>query len=69
VPAVEGFFRSISLSQGSSLQDTLRLLTLWFEYGQYHDVYEAIVDGLKSSHINTWLQVIIYEINIQIEPY
>uniref|UniRef100_A0A2H8U2W2 Serine/threonine-protein kinase TOR n=1 Tax=Melanaphis sacchari TaxID=742174 RepID=A0A2H8U2W2_9HEMI len=58
VPAVEGFFRSISLSQGSSLQDTLRLLTLWFEYGQYHHVYEAIVDGLKSSQINTWLQVI-----------
>lgn len=59
VPAVEGFFRSISLSHGSSLQDTLRLLTLWFEYGQNNDVYEAIIDGLRSSQINTWLQVII----------
>ncbi|XP_050539572.1 serine/threonine-protein kinase mTOR [Daktulosphaira vitifoliae] len=58
VPAVEGFFRSISLSHGSSLQDTLRLLTLWFEYGQQPEVYEAIVDGLRSSQINTWLQVI-----------
>jgi len=33
VPAIEGFFRSIALSSGNSLQDTLRLLTLWFKYG------------------------------------
>lgn len=35
VPAVEGFFKSIALSKGNSLQDTLRMLTLWFDYGQY----------------------------------
>lgn len=57
MPAVEGFFRSISLSQGSSLQDTLRLLTLWFEYGQCNDVYDAIVEGMRSTVIQTWLQV------------
>jgi FKBP12-rapamycin complex-associated protein len=33
VPALKGFVRSISLSKGSSLQDTLRLLTLLFDYG------------------------------------
>lgn len=34
VSAVTGFFESILLSQGSSLQDILRLLTLWFEEGK-----------------------------------
>lgn len=58
VPAVHGFFRSINLLQGNSLQDTLRLLTLWFEYGQYTEVYDALVDGMKMIEINTWLQVI-----------
>ncbi|KAK3923760.1 Serine/threonine-protein kinase mTOR [Frankliniella fusca] len=58
VPAVVGFFRSISLSHGSSLQDTLRLLTLWFDYGQWPEVYDAIVEGLRTVQINTWLQVI-----------
>lgn len=58
VPAVQGFFRSINLLQGNSLQDTLRLLTLWFEYGHYTEVYDALVDGMKWIEINTWLQVI-----------
>jgi len=58
VPAVQGFFRSIALSKGNSLQDTLRLLTLWFDYGQYSEVYDAIVAGLGSIDIDTWLLVI-----------
>lgn len=58
VPAVEGFFRSINLQQGNSLQDTLRLLTLWFDYGQYPEVFDALVEGMKLIEINTWLQVI-----------
>ena len=38
-PAISGFFRSIALSgssvraKGGSLQDILRLLTLWFNHG------------------------------------
>lgn len=59
VPAVRGFFRSVSLSGGgNSLQDTLRLLNLWFNYGQWSEVYDALVDGIKSIRIDTWLQVI-----------
>lgn len=58
VPAVQGFFRSIQLSHGSSLQDTLRLLTLWFDDGQYAEVYDALVDGIKVVPVETWLQVI-----------
>ncbi|XP_034935910.1 serine/threonine-protein kinase mTOR [Chelonus insularis] len=58
VPAVKGFFRSINLSHGNSLQDTLRLLTLWFDYGQWPEVYDAISEGIRMIEINTWLQVI-----------
>ncbi|XP_063975702.1 serine/threonine-protein kinase mTOR [Diachasmimorpha longicaudata] len=58
VPAVDGFFKSINLSHGNSLQDTLRLLTLWFDYGQWPEVYDAIVEGIRLIEINTWLQVI-----------
>ncbi|KOX79033.1 Serine/threonine-protein kinase mTOR [Melipona quadrifasciata] len=58
VRAVEGFFKSINLSHGNSLQDTLRLLTLWFDYGQWPEVYEAIIEGIRLIEINTWLQVI-----------
>ncbi|KAF6208231.1 hypothetical protein GE061_016683 [Apolygus lucorum] len=58
VPAVEGFFKSIALSKGSSLQDTLRLLTLWFDYGQWPQVYEAIIEGIRTIEIETWLSVI-----------
>ncbi|CAL4086221.1 unnamed protein product, partial [Meganyctiphanes norvegica] len=58
VAAVRGFIRSISLSDGNSLQDTLRLLTVWFQYGHQQGVYEALVDGLKTIHNQTWLQVI-----------
>ncbi|RKP13354.1 hypothetical protein BJ684DRAFT_10183 [Piptocephalis cylindrospora] len=60
VPAIEGFFRSLALSArgGNSLQDTLRLLTLWFKYGYQAEVSEAIVQGLGSVSIDTWLQVI-----------
>ncbi|KAG8190056.1 hypothetical protein JTE90_023028 [Oedothorax gibbosus] len=58
VPAVRGFFHSIALSYGSSLQDTLRLLTLWFDYGHMPDVNKAVIEGLKTVSIETWLQVI-----------
>jgi FKBP12-rapamycin complex-associated protein len=58
VPALNGFFRSINLSQGNSLQDTLRLLTLWFDYGQTAEVIDALNEGIRIIEINTWLQVI-----------
>lgn len=58
VPAIQGFFRSISLSKGNSLQDTLRLLTLWFKYGYQQDVNLTIGEGFNNVSIDTWLQVI-----------
>lgn len=58
VPAVRAFFKSISLLQENSLQDTLRLLTLWFDHGMYLEVYDALMEGMITIEINTWLQVI-----------
>lgn len=58
VPAVHGFFESISLSQGSSLQDTLRLLTLWLGHGGYSEVNSAVTEGFTRVSVDTWLEVI-----------
>ncbi|ORY80056.1 PtdIns-3-kinase tor2 [Protomyces lactucae-debilis] len=57
-PAVQAFFRSIALSSGNSLQDTLRLLSLWFKYANNHDVSQAITEGFTTVSIDTWLEVI-----------
>ncbi|KAI0395542.1 TOR kinase [Xylariaceae sp. FL0594] len=58
VPAVTGFFRSIALSSGSSLQDTLRLLTLWFAHGGSSEVNAAVTQGFGTVSVDTWLEVI-----------
>lgn len=56
--AIEGFFKSISLSNGNALQDTLRLLTLWFDHGHHQTVYDALFEGIRQIDIKIWLQVI-----------
>lgn len=58
VPAVRGFFKSIALSSTSSLQDTLRLLTLWFAHGGDHEVNAAVTEGFAAVSVDTWLEVI-----------
>lgn len=58
VPAVRGFFQSIALSSNSALQDTLRLLTLWFAHGSESEVNLAVTEGFASVSIDTWLEVI-----------
>ncbi|KAG0305001.1 phosphatidylinositol kinase- protein kinase tor1 [Dissophora globulifera] len=58
IPSVTGFFKSIALSSGNSLQDTLRLLTLWFKFGHRSDVSAALAKGFPTVNIDTWLQVI-----------
>lgn len=58
VPAVKGFFRSIALSSSSPLQDTLRLLTLWLNFGGIKEVADAMEDGFQMVKIDTWLDVI-----------
>lgn len=58
VPAIQGFFKSIALSSGSSLQDTLRLLTLWFAHGGSGEVNAAVTQGFGTVSVDTWLEVI-----------
>lgn len=58
VQAVEGFFRSISLRNEDALQDTLRLLTLWFKYGAHDEVSHAMASGFSTVEVDTWLEVI-----------
>src|SRR5229473_2958192 len=58
IPAVQGFFRSIALRSENSLQDTLRLLTLWFKFGAQDEVCHAIASGFSAVEVDTWLEVI-----------
>ena len=53
-----GFFRSISLQPENTLQDSLRLLTLWFKFGGADQVSEIVREGLAAVPVDTWLQVI-----------
>ena len=58
VPAVNAFFRSISLGGHESLQDLLRLLTLWFRHGGHPEVSCALEAGFESVPVDTWLAVV-----------
>ncbi len=53
-----GFFRSINLRNENALQDTLRLLTLWFKYGSHDEVSHAMTTGFQNVEVDTWLEVI-----------
>ncbi|KGN43836.1 serine/threonine-protein kinase TOR [Cucumis sativus] len=63
VAAVTGYFHSIACAANSkgvddSLQDILRLLTLWFNHGATADVQMALQKGFAHVNINTWLVVL-----------
>lgn len=58
VPAIKGFFKSIALSEQKSLQDTLRLLTLWFKYGGLDEPAKAMAEGFQLIHLEVWLGVL-----------
>ncbi|XP_059447340.1 serine/threonine-protein kinase TOR isoform X3 [Corylus avellana] len=63
VAAVTGYFHSIACAANAkgvddSLQDILRLLTLWFNYGATAEVQMALRKGFELVNINTWLVVL-----------
>ena len=58
VPAIQGFIKSVALTEASSLQDALRLLTLWFAHGSHHEVNAAVLEGFNDVSIDVWLEVI-----------
>ncbi|VDO74595.1 unnamed protein product [Heligmosomoides polygyrus] len=43
---------------GSRLEDTLRLLQLWFDYGEYNEVYKQLSENIKRLPIETWLEAV-----------
>ena len=54
--SINGFVRSISLSD-LALQDTLRLLTMWFKYGGFDSVDDAVTRGFELIPVEMWLDV------------
>ncbi|KAF8064841.1 phosphatidylinositol 3-kinase [Lyophyllum atratum] len=58
VQAVNAFFQSIILRNKETLQDTLRLLTLWFKFGSIGEVNQAMNVGFTSVEVGTWVAVI-----------
>ncbi|XP_054777757.1 serine/threonine-protein kinase TOR isoform X2 [Prosopis cineraria] len=63
VAAVTGYFHSIACGANAkgvddSLQDILRLLTLWFNHGATIEVQMALKKGFSLVNINTWLVVL-----------
>ncbi|KAF5809368.1 putative non-specific serine/threonine protein kinase [Helianthus annuus] len=63
VAAVTGYFHSIACAAHAkgvddSLQDILRLLTLWFNYSATAEVQTALQRGFSHVNINTWLVVL-----------
>ena len=62
IEAIKGFSRSMTLGgkQGVNnlLEDTLRLLTLWFRHGTKEGVYEVLTEELKNVAPENWLGVI-----------
>ncbi|KAI5420522.1 ATP-dependent helicase NAM7 [Lathyrus oleraceus] len=60
VAAVTGYFHFIACAINSkgvdgSLQDILRLLTLWFNHGATAELQMALTKGFSLVNINTWL--------------
>ena len=62
IEGIKGFVRSIMLGQGQPLanllQDTLRLLTLWFSYGTKKGVLLILETELEKISTENWLTVI-----------
>ena len=62
IEAIKGFSKSMTLGgkQGVNnlLEDTLRLLTLWFSYGTKNGVYDVLAEELNNVAPENWLGVI-----------
>lgn len=62
VEAIRGFVRSIILGEGQPvanvLQDTLRLITLWFSYGTKKGVFHILDAELEKISPDHWLAVV-----------
>ena len=58
--AVTGFIKAISLGKSDitkTLQDTLRLLKLWFNYGESDTINQLIRSSFDIIDVKAWLAV------------
>lgn len=58
VPAINGFFESLRIYPDFALQDILRIITLWFDFGQFTCVHDVVKKSVGYIKIDYWLQVI-----------
>eukprot|EP01062_Namystynia_karyoxenos_P028013 TRINITY_DN2131_c0_g1_i1.p1 TRINITY_DN2131_c0_g1~~TRINITY_DN2131_c0_g1_i1.p1 ORF type:complete len:2623 (+),score=1020.62 TRINITY_DN2131_c0_g1_i1:162-7871(+) len=60
VSAIEGYIKSVTIGPNNSsvLQDVLRLLTLWFQFGGQERVERALREGFELVKLDVWLLVI-----------
>ncbi|CCD61569.1 Target of rapamycin homolog [Caenorhabditis elegans] len=58
--AVRCFAKALMCSPGSRLEDTLRLMQLWFDHGddKDQDVYFALTETIFDLPVTTWLEAI-----------
>ena len=60
--AIVGFSRSIALGHhqpiANLLQDPLRLLRLWFMYGNSREIQDEVTRGIAQIRVEVWLEVI-----------
>lgn len=56
--AVNGYFRAIDLEGKTRLEDTLKILTLWFNYGGYSSLHTEFDKFFKYTNIAMWLEVV-----------
>uniref|UniRef100_A0A7E4ZZF4 FAT domain-containing protein n=1 Tax=Panagrellus redivivus TaxID=6233 RepID=A0A7E4ZZF4_PANRE len=55
--AVQCHFEALVHSSGSRMEDTLRLLMLWIQYGEHIGVLNTIKGNLRRVSLEIWLEV------------
>jgi serine/threonine-protein kinase mTOR len=48
----------VALRSDNPLQDSLRILTLWFKFGAEEQVTLAVSEGSSMVSVDTWLDVV-----------
>lgn len=56
--AVQGYFRAINLSGKTRLEDSLKVLTLWFNYGGHCNMHIEFNNGFENTNVAMWLEVV-----------
>lgn len=56
--AIKCFAKALKSSPGSRLEDTLRMMQLWFEFGENDGVYTALNNSVFDLPITTWLEAV-----------